>query len=386
MLERIFYKNFQINSGSNAEKTAINNRRLVLKSLVNKAAVSRSELATICHLRKQTLTNIIKELIELNLIKEGGRKIDGKGQPKKLLEINPNAVLTIGVHIDQGYIKAVSTDWAGHIRLQSQERLSDKAPQHAVKYIEGIVTNIIEKEKKHCEIIAGIGISLPNLLDNDLKNYHGSSGWEDWVDFPIRDILEKKFNLPTYIENDATACAFGHLNTEKFKDLSHFVTLFIGHGLGGGIISNKISMKGFWGNAGEIGQIRTPSGQLIEDTLSLKGLKKALNIQTNEIPGKSELMKRLENNDDKLHQWLKNAAADLCYLTNILENIFDPETIIVSGYLPQDITNKLIQQAHPLHDSISNRHARQFDRISLGYSQKGITAKGAALSTLFNFW
>lgn len=382
MLECIFHENFQIDAGSNAEKTAINNRRLVLKTLMNKNSMSRSELAKICHLRKQTLTNIIKELTDLNLIREGGRKIDGKGQPKKLLEINPTAVLAIGVHIDQGYIKALSMDWEGNIRLQSQERLSDKTPKNVVKYIEGIVKNIIAQEKKHCEIISGIGISLPNLLDNNLKSYQGSSGWEEWVDFPIKDILEKKFNLPIYIENDATACAFGHLNTEKFKDLSHFVTIFIGHGLGGGIISNKISMKGFWGNAGEIGQIRTPSKQLIEHTLSLNGFKKALNIYSDDIPSQSEFMKRLKNKDDTFYQWLENAAADLRYLTNILENIFDPETIIVSGYLPQEITEMLIQRAYPLHDSISNRQVRNFERISLGYCQKGITAKGAALSTL----
>lgn len=382
MLNQIFHEAFSSESGSNAERTAINNRRLVLKAIKNNNLVSRSELADMCHLRRQTLTNIIKELIELNLIKEGGRKIEGKGQPKKLLDINPTAVFAIGVHIDQGYIKVVSVDWLGNIRRQKQEQLDDWSPKVAISYIERIVQNIIEQEKDYCQIIAGIGIGLPNLLDNDLYTYQGSSGWEAWIDFPLKDILAQKFKLPVYIENDATACAFGHLNTERFKELSDFVSIFIGHGLGGGIIFNKTSMKGYWGNAGEVGQIKTFSGQRIEETLSIRGLKQAMNIQADNIPDKEMLINYLQSNNGRLNQWITDAAANLTYLTNILENIFDPETIILSSYLPREVMNILIQQAYPLNESISNRQARKFDRLSLGYSQEGIIAKGAALSTI----
>ncbi|MFV0431054.1 MAG: ROK family protein [Alphaproteobacteria bacterium] len=382
MLKRIFHEVALFEGGSNAERSAINNRRLVLKTMMADSLVSRSELAQICHLRKQTLTNIIKELIELNLIKEGGRKIEGKGQPKKLLELNPHAVFAIGVHLDQGYIKAVSVDWQGNIRLQHQESLEDWSPEVAIEHIKRIVKNIIDQEKDYCKIFAGIGVSTPNLLDNNLSTYQGSYGWEAWVNFPLQEILEQQFQLPVCVENDATSCAFGHLNTERFKELSHFVSVFIGHGLGGGIITNKVSMKGYWGNAGEVGQIRTYAGLPIEDTLSIRGLKKALSIKGDDIPDKAHLVKRLQQNDDILHAWIEMAAKDLTYLTNILENLFDPETIIISGYLPQELTNILIQKAHPLDNSISNHLARKFDRISLGYSQEGITAKGVALATI----
>ncbi len=379
MLKEIFAASFHNNSGSNAERTAINNRRLILKTLATTPFISRSDLAEKCYLRKQTLTNIIKELLALELIIEGGKKIEGKGQPKKLLELNPNAVLSIGVHIDQEYIKTVSMNWKGDIRLQYTERLSDWSPQVAIEYIANMANDIIQQEKTFCKIIAGLGISLPNLLDNNLKNYHGLSGWEEWVNFPIKEKLAPKINLPIYIENDATACAFGHLNSEKFKSLSHFITLFIGYGLGGGIISNKTAMRGFWGNAGEIGRIRTTAGHFIEDNLSIRGLKKYLNMPFQEILDKKRLKKELANPNPNLQKWLCNAAADLSYLTHILENIFDPQTIILSGYLPQEILSELIEQASPLQDSISHRYGRQFERISLGYVQEGITAKGAAI-------
>ncbi len=221
MLKEIFTPPLHVDSGSNAERTAISNRRLILKILSNEPFISRSELAEKCNLRKQTLTNIIKELVELGLIIEGGKKIEGKGQPKKLLELNPNAVLSMGAHIDQEYIKIISMNWKGNIRLHYTEALTDWSPQNAVQYITSMANEIIEQEKDFCKIIAGLGISLPNLLDNNLKNYQGILGWEEWVNFPIKEELAQNINLPIYIENDATACAFGHLNSEKFRDLSH---------------------------------------------------------------------------------------------------------------------------------------------------------------------
>ncbi len=382
MLKHIFHHAAQPQNGANAEKTAINNRRLVLKTLAD-GDMSRSELAEACALRKQTLTNIIKELLELKLIKEQGRKIDGKGQPKKLLTLNADAVIAIGVHMDIGYIRAVSVDWSGETRIQIKETLTDWSPAFAHEYVTKLIAELIQQEAPNCEIIAGIGISLPNLSDNDFYNYHGSCGWENWVDFPLEALLTEEFNLPVYMENDATACAFGHLYTDHFKELSHFVSIFIGHGLGGGIITGGNSMKGFWGNAGEIGCIKGLSGCLIEETLSLQGLKKSLNITETTIPEPQMLLQALAQQDAALMQWIDAAAKDLSYLVNVLENIFDPETIIISGYIPHEIIQKLIEQAQPLSDSISNRRTRIFDRISLGYSQKGIIAKGAALSAIF---
>lgn len=378
MLTQIFHPSDTTDTGANAEKTAISNRQLVLKILSKTPLISRSELASLCNLRKQTLTNIIKELLDLDLIIESGKKIAGKGQPKKLLDLNPDAVISIGVHMDQNYLKIVSMNWQGTIRLSYNDRICDRTPKTSIDHMEKVVNNIIRKEQPYCKIIAGVGISLPNLVDNNIKNYQGSQGWEEWVDYPLEQELLKRIDLPIYVENDATACAFGHNHTEKFKDLSNFVTLFIGHGLGSGVIQNKSSMRGHWGNAGEIGRIKGPNQAIIEDTLSITGLKKALNIVSDDIPNATMLIEKLKAKDADLQCWLDAAAKDLRFVINIAENIFDPETIILSGYLPSDLLAALIEHAMPLDDSISNRYGRNFERITKGYVQEGITAKGAA--------
>ncbi len=382
MLRSIFHLSNPTSTGSNAERTAISNRQLVLKALTKTPLISRSELASVCHLRKQTLTNIIKELLELDLIMESGKKIEGKGQPKTLLDLNPDAVISIGVHMDQNYLKVVSMNWRGSLRLSYNDRICDRTPKTSIDHMEKIVKGFIEQEKLHCRIIAGVGISLPNLVDNDIKNYQGSQGWEAWVDYPLEQELSEKIDYPIYIENDATACAFGHNHTKKFKDLSNFITLFIGHGLGSGIIHNQMPMRGNWGNAGEIGRIKGPHQRLIEDTLSITGLKKTLNIQANDIPASLMLIEKLNGQDADLDRWINAAAQDLTFAVNIIENIFDPETIILSGYLPSELLDALIQRTMPLDDSISNRFGRKFERITRGYVQEGITAKGAAFLPL----
>ncbi len=91
-------------------------------------------------------------------------------------------------------------------------------------------------------------------------------------------------------------------------------------------------------------------------------------------------MREIKNERGALQ--INAAAQGPTFAVNIIENIFDPEMIILSGYLPLKLLDALIQCAMPLDDSISNRLGRKFERITRGYVQERITAKNVPLLLL----
>ena len=75
---------------ANQEMIRDNNRRLVLEYIVNNPPISRAALAKELHLTKATISNIVQELMDQNLVAEIGsarppwQKADPDGIPEKM--------------------------------------------------------------------------------------------------------------------------------------------------------------------------------------------------------------------------------------------------------------------------------------------------------------
>src|SRR5256885_15882573 len=78
---------------------------------------------------------------------------------------------------------------------------------------------------------------------------------EGWKDVPLKKELEKQLNVPVFVENDANIAVLGvHVAELKAKP-RHVVGIFVGTGIGGGLIVNGEPYSGFKHTAGEIGHM-----------------------------------------------------------------------------------------------------------------------------------
>lgn len=136
--------------------------------------------------------------------------------------------------------------------------------------------------------------------------------------------------------NDATAATVAELRTGRASGLSHYVHIFVGHGLGVGIINDDMPLQGFWNNAGEVGLLTWPaelsdpnsSGQTlfsIDELAAMSGLESC----DLAAPGKLEAL--YSQRDSVLMRWLDLNGRRLRLLVSLLENILDPQTIVVGG-------------------------------------------------------
>ena len=127
--------------------------------------------------------------------------------------------------------------------------------------------------------VTSIGIGVPGLINTEEKMVYDVVNIPSWKKIPLQKLMEDRYNIPVYVENDANCFALGEFYFGKGKDHTSMIGLTIGTGLGAGIIINKKLYAGKNGGAGEFGMIQYldqtcefyASGQFFENVYRMNG-------------------------------------------------------------------------------------------------------------------
>lgn len=139
-------------------------------------------------------------------------------------------------------------------KVKTGYRDKEGPPEYSV--VLGNVKEAVSKACSEAGILVSdakcIGIGCPGICNNEtgLVEYCSNLGFEN---VPLRDDVEKAFNLPTYLENDANAAAFGEFVAGGAKGSKNAVIITLGTGVGSGIIIDEKIYRGSYCAGGEIG-------------------------------------------------------------------------------------------------------------------------------------
>jgi len=103
--------------------------------------------------------------------------------------------------------------------------------------------------------VAGIGIGVPGLVDLETNEVLDVVNIPSWDRVPLKAVLEKQFNKPVFVNNDANCFAVGEKYFGEGKPFRNFVGLTMGTGMGAGIVLNDHLYSGRYCGAGEFGMI-----------------------------------------------------------------------------------------------------------------------------------
>src|ERR1700744_1534049 len=84
--------------------------------------------------------------------------------------------------------------------------------------------------------VKGIGIGVPSVVDVERGIVYDVIHIPSWKEVHLKEILEKRYNIPVFVNNDANCFALGEHYFGKGKDITDMVGLTVGTGLGAGII------------------------------------------------------------------------------------------------------------------------------------------------------
>ena len=224
---------------------------------------------------------------------------------------------------------------------------TDKVETEAEKGLENIlnkIDNIFKRYKENNPV--GIAVSGTGQINGIIGRVTGGNPiLPNWIGINLVKILEKKYNLPAVLENDVNCVALGEKWIGAGKDLSNFICLTIGTGIGGGIILNNQLFRGENFVAGEFGHILIKKGEF-EQFASTTALIRLVKERTGKtLNGKEifDLEKReIVEYQEVISEWIEN-------LTDGLSSIvycFNPANIILGG--------GVIEQGEPLINRIKD--------------------------------
>ena len=385
-------RRIQARAGTNLGGASAHNRRVVFEALRVNGALSRAELARATQLTAQTVSNIIEEF-ERDGLAMPEKPIRGvRGQPATPYRILPQGAYAIGVQLDRHQILGIAVDLTGEPLVRRLRLLPKAGPQTGMtvllQLIEELRKELARVDPKSPEKLLGLGVAMPGPF-NVRSNETDPWVMREWEGFPLTDALEQATGLAANLQNDATAAAISEKTYGVATGLENFVYLFVGYGLGAGLIVNGEVYVGAVANAGEIGQILTafPTDKKtmpepLEHSVSLLSLCRALDLDARDADLFPKLERRLDAHDQRLTNWVEGAASQLRYAIQILESLFDPETVVLGGQLPQPLMTRLVQLVEPLLPSVADRISRSLPRLTFGSADLWTVALGAAIQPI----
>lgn len=316
------------------------NRNIILDLIRKRGPISRAQIAEFSELSPATVTNIVKELLEVNLVQETTRGKSRGGRKPILLQIKPSGAFAVGLEWGISSIKGTV------LNLNSEEvdfyevMVNDFRPEVFFEITCDIINHFEEKLRE--EKICGVGIGVHGLVDPE-KGFSRFAPHFQWKDIPVKTILEDKIDYPVLIDNDVRMMAL----TEKNKDRNDFIYINTGPGIGAAIVIDKRLHYGRDWSAGEFGHMTiVEDGPVcscgnhgcLEALISLNSLVKKYNEEISleadfeEINREwQQLIKDASVGSGSAKFILKEAARFLGTGIANLVNLLNPELIVIGG-------------------------------------------------------
>jgi predicted NBD/HSP70 family sugar kinase len=355
--------------GTNQESGRPYNRRIVLEAIRLNGPTTRGDIATAVGLTVQTVSTIVRELEEQGYILSVREKPKGRGIPPSALTINPEGGLTVGIHLTPLGIDAALVNLRGDVVVSAGRAAPQATPEHAFVVIRDLVAKL-KRSRKDSRLL-GAGMALPGPFGVESMSFVGPTTMSGWKNVDIRAPLAQATGLPAFIETDMASAALGEQLYGLGHQVSDYYYLYFGVGLGGVMVHDGVVMRGAWGNAGEIGHIAAvPDGETCP--CGNRGcLERYLSLEAFNRCGLGVV------------DWVQQIAPVFRSAVRTIENLFDPQTIVLGGLAPPELIERLAALHADLPNSIAARANRSHPRIVVASDFQHSALKGAAALAVF---
>lgn len=236
------------------------NQQKVLRLIFTDGPISRVELAERTGLTQQTITNIVNRLLSEEVILELSPTANPSGRKPIPLVVNAKEMYAIGIEIAVKYIRGSLMDFEQRlIKELTVDVPVYEGEEHPMSYIYQVIDELL-RVVPEAGSLKGIGCSIQGLVDNKEGVIIYSPGLR-WRQFPLKEKLADRYQLPIYLENDANLLALVENLNGHLADSTDNITLKFDYGIGGAVVLNNQLCSGATHVAGEFGHYKAFSGE-----------------------------------------------------------------------------------------------------------------------------
>jgi predicted NBD/HSP70 family sugar kinase len=321
------------------------NDRLLLDIIRRTPGISRTELSRLTGSASSSITLIINRLVQARLLTEEPVKRRPKlGRRPTSLRLDYNHIMAVAVDISPSGPRIALVDLSGKI-IREQRLPWNNQTGVLVTQIHSAIRSLL-RQAAPAQVL-GVGVSVPGSLETSTGRVIASVNL-NWYDMDLGGMLRGDLSLPFHYQNNANLCALAEqwFIDPQSNPLRDFVYVLAVDGLGTGITVNGHLLQGASAVGGEFGHtILYPDGLPCpcgnhgcwEQYASERALIRIYRELSESSNGHSSsgILQLAQRNDPAALGALRQTASDLGLgFLNVI-SVFDPEAIIVGGYLKE---------------------------------------------------
>lgn len=323
------------------------NRSAILEFIREHGPVARSRIAQQLNVSLPTVMRIVDKLTAEDLVRSHGHSQSSGGRPPTLVELDGEAYAVVGVDLGGTKMLGAVADLSGNIQHEiSIAHEEGNSPEEYLEQLCEMIETLLDAPRPEGQRIRGVGVGAPGvtLIPEGIVTWSPILGWRD---LPLKEILNDRFDVPVFVENDVNLAALGELGFGAGRGVQNLVSIAVGTGIGAGIIIGGALYRGHNQAAGEICYMlpgieclghRYDGFGALENRASAIGIvRRARQLMTQEgAPVPEELSAEevfaAARSGDPLAQQVVSETVD--YLSLAIANIsatLNPEIIILGG-------------------------------------------------------
>ena len=320
---------------------------LVLDLIRSLGPISRTDLAAETGLTAATVSNVVRQLLADGLIHEVGLGQPNGGRPVVLLEVDTSARYAVGVQLGGESITFVVVNLRGAVvgRLRTAG-VGTGEPSELITALVDQIRHILLGLGIEERLVVGIGVVSPGPVDVARGMAVGPAHIEAWTRLPLRSLIAEATGLPVVFDNDATAAALGDFWGGATAGSRAHATIYMGLGIGAGVLIDGTVFRGASSNSAEIGQIviaTDASGRRLttEELAGPAAVVRAahahpeearrLALSGDDFTQFTAIAKASTRGDQFATELLEASARHLATAVTSLTNLFDLDSITLAG-------------------------------------------------------
>lgn len=313
------------------------NERRVLDVIWRKGPIARAEIADEIGLTTGPVTRITQRLLAEGLLEESIRHSGTRGNPMRPLEIAADGALAFGVSFSHRHLEVGLIDLRGRLIGATRRDFDTALPEVLSRAASEGLAELKAAHAVRDDRVLGVGFAVPGDFSQARRFINAHPYFPHLRGVDLVEAFSHDLSHPVFIENDCNAAALGERVLGHGRTFDSFISVFVCHGVGGGVILKGELHRGEHGNAGGLhaffpfGQPR-PSGHDLFDTMAREGvpIRDFPDFETPEalnLPG--------------VRPWIARAGTQLRDALTVTSRLFDPQAVVIGGRLPPAFLNEL---------------------------------------------
>jgi len=331
----------------------------VIRSIFSQYHPTRSSIARQTRLSLVKISSVLKELEKKKYIEKLGKTKTTGGRPAYVFQLKSDLGMSLGISIAPDSFSVVGIDYSK--RLQIDERHPLTLPADPEKHVDAIFAQVVPVVQKLIEKRSGTqpvvstGIALPGMVDSRRGIWLLGLQVTGITHIEIARMFEQQLGIPVFAEDASRTVTMLEMYKSKGKRIKDLVLVYIGLGLGTGIVINGRIYRGYHGLAGEIGHVEHAENRYrcscnnvgcLETIVSTEGILRVFrdrlhqgvrsSLQKTVIKDElslsvDEILAAAEEGDRVTQSTLGEIGAFLGDACATLIKLFNPQALIISG-------------------------------------------------------